>query len=374
MHVPIEDIMSMARYAPSGDNLQPWRFEWDGVSLLTLWCDHPSDIPEEPYYFRSGTHMGLGGIVEHVVIASAHFGYHAAVNFNEKFHTKHDQRVATITITQHTAKEVPSGDIEKLFDAIPKRTTDRRPYATESIDQHAQQALHAAVSYHGAKLVLIQGAENILACTQVIALHDEVFWYHPVLRNNTTRNMISDRNLSHKKTGMPVSTLGIGFLKYVVRQSFWFAERFPFLLITNAMIAKYTEYWNMKHSGAIGFIIFPHDGHQKVYADTWLGVDRCIAGQAMARLWLMATACGLSLQPQYSFVAMADNEGNPGISKKFEKVNPRVMEFLRAQVSEIERGTLVFAFRIGYPIRKPLRIRTPRKTVSDILKFSSKDS
>ena len=76
----VERIVAAAIQAPSGDNCQPWRFDWDGRTLTVLHdaqrAEHPLDAG------RVGSELALGCVLESVEIAADAEGLQAEASLH----------------------------------------------------------------------------------------------------------------------------------------------------------------------------------------------------------------------------------------------------------------------------------------------------
>ena len=63
--------------APSGDNCQPWRFQWDGERLRILFL---ADRAESLYDVRSmGSWVSLGAVITNATLTATQFGLRTTV-------------------------------------------------------------------------------------------------------------------------------------------------------------------------------------------------------------------------------------------------------------------------------------------------------
>lgn len=70
----IENILDVARWAPSGDNTQPWRFEIvDKLHFIV----HGFDTRDHCVYDLDGhpSQMAIGALLENIEIAATEWGY-----------------------------------------------------------------------------------------------------------------------------------------------------------------------------------------------------------------------------------------------------------------------------------------------------------
>ncbi|MDB5810103.1 MAG: thiamine biosynthesis protein ThiF [Betaproteobacteria bacterium] len=74
----IEKILDLARWAPSGDNTQPWRFEVTGDLTVTI---HGFDTREYCVYDFDGhpSQISLGALLETLLIAASSYGMRAEI-------------------------------------------------------------------------------------------------------------------------------------------------------------------------------------------------------------------------------------------------------------------------------------------------------
>src|SRR5688572_32817645 len=74
----IEQILDLARWAPSGDNTQPWRFEIIGDDHAII---HGFDTREHCVYDLMGhaSQMAIGALLETLRIAASGLGLRATV-------------------------------------------------------------------------------------------------------------------------------------------------------------------------------------------------------------------------------------------------------------------------------------------------------
>ncbi|MFC6668972.1 ThiF family adenylyltransferase [Marinobacterium aestuariivivens] len=73
-----EKVLDLARWAPSGDNTQPWRFELVGEKALVV---HGSDTRDSVVYDLDGraSQMAIGALLESIEIAASTLGLKAGI-------------------------------------------------------------------------------------------------------------------------------------------------------------------------------------------------------------------------------------------------------------------------------------------------------
>src|SRR6185437_10379585 len=112
----VREMLQTAVRAPSGDNLQPWRFVLKGKILQIF--DVKSNDTVYNYKLR-GTYVSHGALIENIVITASHFGYRAYVTLFPETNREH---MADILLEK--GEVVP----DPLYDSIETRTTNRKMY------------------------------------------------------------------------------------------------------------------------------------------------------------------------------------------------------------------------------------------------------
>lgn len=136
-HGALAQILDLARWAPSGDNTQCWRFEIVAENHFVV---HGFDTREHCVYDLDGhpSQISLGALFETVAIAASAHGLRADVA------RRHDSQEARPEFDVHL---VPDGAIvtSSLLDAIKARTVQRRPMSMRALHADDKAALEACV-------------------------------------------------------------------------------------------------------------------------------------------------------------------------------------------------------------------------------------
>ncbi len=122
---PIERILELTRWAPSGDNTQPWRFEIiDETSLLV----HTSDTRDWCVYDLDGraSQIAVGTLLENIAIAASAEGQDTS--FNRRNESPETKPVIEVSFTA-VEKQEP----DPLLPYIKIRAIQRRPYSTRPL-------------------------------------------------------------------------------------------------------------------------------------------------------------------------------------------------------------------------------------------------
>ena len=129
----LSHILDLARWAPSGDNTQPWRFEIVDDHLIRV---YGSDTRDHILYDYDGhpSHISHGALLETMRIAASGFGM--TTNWTISSEGEHRNPVYDVSLAQD-----PALPRDPLFDCIETRTVQRRPMKTTPLIGTQRQAL-----------------------------------------------------------------------------------------------------------------------------------------------------------------------------------------------------------------------------------------
>lgn len=133
----LERILDLARWAPSGDNTQPWRFEILGDEHILV---HGFDTRDHVVYDLDGhaSQLAVGALLETMAIAASTVGRTATIHRRpdtEETHLLFDVRFQE--------KDDITPDPLALY--IEKRVVQRRSMSTQSLTAEQKQALTSAM-------------------------------------------------------------------------------------------------------------------------------------------------------------------------------------------------------------------------------------
>lgn len=330
---PEEQLCYLLRWAilaPSSHNTQPWLFQID-EGELEIRPDLTRSLAVVDPDDREMV-MSCGAALFHLRVALRRFG--------------HEGEIETLTETpdpfplapvRSVARELarvrlggehePDDDELRLFEAIPRRRTNRQPFEDRPVPEALLEDLRAAAREEGAWLEIVEGEERRVALADLIADGDRRQAADSSFRRELASWIHPSRTRS--RDGMPGYALDIGELTsyaapFVVRTFDWgdrqaaedrqLAEGSPVLAVLGT-------------------------GRDSVAA--WLD-----AGQGLDRVLLRATADGVSA----SYL-------NQPIERP--ELRPRVQELL----DRSGRPQLVVRMGYGPEVEQP----TPRRPVEEVL-------
>ena len=172
-------ILDLARWAPSGDNTQPWRFEIVGDLHLRV---HGSDTRDHILYDFDGhpSHIAHGALLETMRIAATLHGLRSSW-------TAHSAGAHRSPVYDIRFVADPTLAKDPLADCIEKRTVQRRPMQTTPLSDTQRSALVAAAGPQFSLQLFESGAERRkvawllwksakirLTCPEAYPVHKEI--------------------------------------------------------------------------------------------------------------------------------------------------------------------------------------------------------
>ena len=195
----IDQIVDAARRAPSGGNIQPWRFEADDTEIRFYLV--PERTTAMDVRFRA-SYVGIGAAIFNARTAAASLGVLGSVKlFPEGYPSRH---VATIRLGEGS-----DADISPLVGQIKRRAANRQMGQPAAIDVATLQLLGRAVEREGAQLRLLTERPKIDRLGELLAASDRIRFLTPTLH----REMFSELRFPGRDAvdqGIDVRTLELG--------------------------------------------------------------------------------------------------------------------------------------------------------------------
>ena len=274
---PIELIVDAARRAPSGGNVQPWRFEANGDEIDFFMVPEKTSRMDVSY---RGTYVGIGAALFNARVKAAALKTLGPIRLFPEGRPSH--HVASMKL----GKSSDLG-IESLSAYIDTRSTNRRMSQPGSIEAETIDQLVRGVEREGARLQLITDRARIDAGAKLLASADRLRYLLP----DVHQEMLSEIRWPGRDSleeGLDVRTLEMDPGGYAAME-----------LLARPDVMGHLAEW--RAGGVLGMrtaaSIMMSSGLAVVSvprADpTWY----VRGGSAMERFWLSAEKLGLSLQP-----------------------------------------------------------------------------
>ena len=330
----VESILDLARWAPSGDNTQPWRFEIVSDREILV---HGYDTRDSCVYDLDGcaSQLSHGALLETLSLAATRFGLRAHVAPVEAKSERH--HVYRVTLERdETVRE------HALVEQIPNRTVQRRPMSAAPLTATQRHALEEAASPY--TVAWLESA------------HDRRRMAYLSLRSAHIRLTIPEAFAVHKsviawgtKTSddrLPDAALGADpLLLATMRWAMVSWDRVRFL---NRFAAG-----TVMPRIALDFVpALACSAHFALFAprEPATPEERVDAGRAVQRFWLRATRLGLQLQPNYTPLVFAryarERRVFTGVARALQRAQ-EIARRLEALFAPRDVSTAVFLGRIG---------------------------
>jgi len=345
---PVYDYLLKAGVqAPSGDNVQPWRFHAADHAVEVR-----MDLQADDSFFNVGnlaTAIASGAAVENVAIAARACGLAPTV-VNGPTRERPDL-AAAITLER---AEKPREDI--LVDALWRRHTNRKPYRKRQIPDGIFNRLGAVASETGGNLDWINTPERLNKLAAAIFLADRIRMERRDLHEHLVKMVrFTPEAAEETRDGLPLKNLeaGLGGELFLKATKSWKAMRVANLLGMSRVGASIAAK-GIRHSGGAGLLAVPGTG----IADFLQG------GRALQRVWLTLTHYNLRMQPMTAVTLFRLRwllEGPETFSTKHQAMLTTVWTSLAELFPQSWAQGPVMLFRAGFG--KPIRYGTYRRPV-----------
>ncbi len=166
---PIDLIVDAARRAPSGGNVQPWRFEAEGDEIRFFLRPEQTSMMDVQY---RGSYVAVGAALFNARVAAAAMNRLGKIRlFPDQSHAEH---VATMQLGEATDFEIAA-----LESYVATRTTNRRIGTASPIPESAVQMLARGVEQEGARLRFITQPELMNDLAELLAECDRLRFLIP---------------------------------------------------------------------------------------------------------------------------------------------------------------------------------------------------
>ena len=162
-------LLRYAVLAPSNHNTQPWLFHLAG-DTVELYADRTRHLrvvdPEDRQLLIS-----CGCALHHLRVAARRFGCLGTVDLFPD--ASDEDLLARVTLGDQGGQDA---DAALLFDAIPRRQTNRQPFDETPVSEELLAALRTGSARSGAHFRVVEGSEAREAAGQLVGVADRQQW------------------------------------------------------------------------------------------------------------------------------------------------------------------------------------------------------
>jgi nitroreductase len=345
-------ILDLARWAPSGDNTQPWRFEILGDEHVLV---HGFDTRDHVVYDLDGhaSQLAVGALLETLAIAATAEGRQARISRRPDTPDDH----LLIDVQFDPAPPAP----DPLLPSVEKRVVQRRPMSTRPLTPAQRQALEGALP-DGYRVIWFEAlaerwrvARLLFDNAKIRLTIPEAFEVHRAVIEWGAR--FSEDRIPDQAVGVdPLTTRlmrwAMGDWRRIALLNRWFLGDLPPRIQLDLLPGV---------ACAAHFTLLAPAVMRSV--DDYLA-----AGRAMQRFWLTAASQGLYVQPEMTPVIFSRYHRDrrrftktARAAAKVEDLNRRLAEMLTGE--SVDR--LFFMGRVGEG--PPPRARSVRRPLEQLL-------
>jgi tRNA A37 threonylcarbamoyladenosine dehydratase/nitroreductase len=352
-----EDVRRLVAYgveAPSGGNVQPWRFAAKGSTLrCSVDLEQPTTILD---FEAAGTHLAIGAAVENMDLAARAAGLSCGVR---AFPDSRDRNVVA-----ELAFGLGRGPSEPppLFGHISARATNRRLARWQPIAVEQLQSLQSAAESAGGRLQVITDPQRLEAIGRILGGGDRVRFLSRQLHDEMMSEVRwTPAEVESTRTGVDVATLELSRTDLAgIRLARNYGNLRFLMEIGGGRALEKSAKDAIASSSGVGLVTMKGPRAERFFQ----------GGRAVQRVWLTATALGLGFQPWTSITFLwARMERGEGVGLEAKQI-PALRQ-LREQYLEIFRlspdESEIMLFRLSHA--GPPTARALRRPVEEVLTF-----
>jgi nitroreductase len=282
----IHQILDLARWAPSGDNTQPWRFVIKADNHVVI---QGFDTRDRVVYDLEGraSQTALGALIETIDLAAQAKGLQCKVR--RRMDTVDEKPAFDIYFHPVTVQQ--SADDMQLARVIRVRCTQRRALSRRRLNHQQRNRLMAAVGKEY-DVVWLEGQPALRKVAQLLFLNAHVRLTMP--EAYTVHRDIIQWHAQYSPDRIPEQALGLDPLTTRLMQwtlASWRRVAFMNRYLGGTLLPRLQlDVWPALNCAAHFVVLSPHPLRS---------IDDYVAGgRIMQRLWLTATALGLQYQPE----------------------------------------------------------------------------
>lgn len=329
-----EIIMKTACHAPSGGNLQPWKWS-NQANLFQLKFDR-NLISSFLDHREIASMIALGASLENARLEAANQGYESSVSFFPL------QEEKDVIAHMSLAERKTSNDLDRwLGERVLQRETNRNLEPSVPLSASHLEKLTEVSKKNGSGLTIIEPGEAFDQLASLIAQTERFRIMHPTGHRNFTEEMRWTKDeVESTKDGIDIATVDLTI-----------GELTGFKLARNREVIDKLVEWkggsafeklskkSTSSAAALGIITRPKRSR----------LDYLQAGMDMERVWIAANALNIGFQPQSPLSLLLSrledrSDLTPDQFDQFSAIGEKLKELMTAYTEEEP----IFIFRLFY--------------------------
>lgn len=349
----LEHILNLARWAPSGDNSQPWAFTIlnENQIKITIFNKGTDDC----YDFEGIPSLISGGCLLETIRIAASL-YH--LEMNHLIESESDRQIDLLIHFKTKENLQP----DSLAYCITQRSVNRHHYKRRLLSDSAKQRLTEAIGKDFKILWFEQFAEKC-SFAQLMRRSTKIRMTMPELFATHQKVFVSPK--VEAKEGIPFAATGLNTINQLIMQ--WALKSWSRTTAVNKLGAIQLTQLKLDVLPALccaaHFIIIPSNEKDWKHSKE----NHLKLGAVLQKFWLTATQLGLAMHPNITPLILKHyQDKNTCISQKesVTKISKKIANTLRDLTLE---HSPLFLGRIGYPKANTPKARSSRKNLTDLL-------
>jgi nitroreductase len=357
-------VLEAARWAPSGDNSQPWRFRV--VDAETFYLLLPPPDTTNVFQTKGAMHLVHAGLVTEALSLAA--GAEGLVLDTEASVRDGERAGAFLYRLRPGATRA-----DPLLAQLRRRATDRRGYSTKALTSGQKFVLEDCfretpfeIRWHESLRQRLRLARLSAEAFKVRMEHEDSFYVN--------QSVVDFERPADSPTGLGSRTLGLSaashFLASWALGAGWARQKFLNAWTpTLAVVSTEFEILPAVQAGSL-FTVVGRDGARRgVQLPDRSEAELVALGRALLRTWLAATEMGLVLHPSLVLAAVSWDANSAALQRELSTstARDRLRRVREGLAAHHEGAAPLFQARIGYPPPEPLPARSTRRALEELL-------
>ncbi len=347
----LEYLVKAAVQAPSGDNIQPWRFV-GGEETLDVYMD--PEVDDSFFNVHNiATLIATGAAIENIAIAATACGLAAAISL-------FPEEGAPDLVAGIRLRKSPDVREDRLFGSIWRRNTNRKPFERKPLPDGICDRISQVAKESGGDLHWVNTPDELERLAKAVFIADRIRMEREDLHKHFIKMVrFSDEDAERTRDGLPLKNLHAGMAGelFLKATKSWKVMRVANALGAGKVGARFAEQ-GIINSGGAGLLTIP--GMQPN--------DFASGGRALQRVWLTLTHYNLRMQPMTAVTLFRLAwllDGPEVFSTRHQDMLRHVWSELETLYPEAWKRGPVMLFRAGFG--KPIRYGTYRRQSDSFL-------
>lgn len=356
----IYKIIEAGIAAPSGDNVQPWRFRWDGENRIDV---NLPDLDIDKSLFNTlyqgqkiASLMSAGAAIENMRLCADELGYRAEVAYFPDA-DRTENCIGRLALNQDEDRE----DLSLLSSCIFKRHVNRKLYDGRKIDSGLRdKILKESEDYNFLRRYWLEDRNVIRKVVDLIRLSEQMMFENQQLMVPIMAAIRwNQEEILRRRDGMPIASLELGPFK---RTGFRVYNYWQMAEVLNYLgLSRFSSLHSAKlanSASALCLLTTARSDNLESYLK---------GGQLLERIWLICSSLGMAVQPMAGvalFIARFKLVEGQGLSLKHRDKIRYMQDMLYPYFGLPGEEVPLMLLRIGYAA--PSSARSSRFRVEEL--------